>query len=373
MTNSAQNKYEIFANLSRELTDLIKNLEKELKDKLNLGPNAPEVSKPLVKTPVEPGKTLGYKIGNRLGSFWNKISRPSLKEYSEYMGAIDALYEELIKENFNILSENYSQLSPIIDKFKVDFIKTLIKYQNVLKPEEEKEIKAADQAQKTADQAEIKKTGAPDTTVSAEEGEKLSDEVNELKPKIKQSVSEVLRDDMQTEEIDAGYFSDGSIDPKYFGKILEWLVLSNVDIQDEESVKANLKSRGYTAGNFVSLLQHSYSQDEIKNIIFKIENKKLIIPNGIDGVAKAYEELINSNIKEAKSLFHEINITLDDEKSKKEVLSSLAGMQDPQLRDRILFTILSVFTGEDMHKMVSKLVEENPKLPDLLKSVKSVK
>ena len=371
MTNPVQNKYEIFASLSRELTDLIKNLEKELKDKLNVGPNAPAASKPLVKTPVEPGKTLGYKIGNRLGSFWNRLSRPSLKEYSEYMGVVDALYGELIKENFNILSEDYNQASPIIDKFKVDFIKVLVKYQNILKPEAEKEITSADQAQRKADQEEIKKTGAPDTTVSAEEGKKLSDEIGELKPKIKQSVSEVLKDDMQTEEIDAGYFSDGGIDPKYFGKILEWLVLSNVDIQDEEKVTANLKSRGYRAGNFVSLLQHSYSQDEIKNIIFKIENKKLIIPNGIDGVIKAFEELISSNIKEAKSLFHEINILIDDEKSKKEALSSLAGMQDPQIRDRIEFTILSIFTEEDMHNMVSKLVEENPKLPDLLKSVKS--
>ena len=43
-------------------------------------------------------------------------------------------------------------------------------------------------------------------------------------------------------------------------------------------------------------------------------------------------------------------------------------MQDPQMRDRILFTILSIFTEEDLHNMVSKLIDQNPKLPELLKS-----
>lgn len=325
-------KYEIFLNLSRELINLIKELESDLKTKL--AQNQSNATGTAVASSNPSDKTLGYKVGERLRSFWDKVSRPSLKEYCEYLETIDQLANELIINYFgDLMIEQYNVISPIIDKFKINFSKILLKYQNI--------IKSSTDIENSKDSAA---TGVPDT-ISAGETEELLGEVEKIKPKIEKSVQDILTSSIRTEEINPSDFENGRVKPESFGKVLEWLISRQVDIKNEASVSNQLKGYNYTANNFVSLLNHTFNKSQLDQLIFELENKNKLIHGGVDKVVEKFVEIIKSkNDKEEIKKFINIIIqSIDDENSMKDVLNSIADASDEHINDeqRVIFTILN--------------------------------
>lgn len=160
-------RYQIFHDLSMEVAKLIANLEIELRNKLNSAPTASGSA--FKDQSVSQGGASGKKwtwpkwkglrgFGNWLWTgkaesvlnFYNK-KRPTLKEYVENEKKIDEIFQEIIKENFNLnLNEQYDQISEIFDKFKKDFFEILKKYAALITKEQEKEeIEKSELAQKS--------------------------------------------------------------------------------------------------------------------------------------------------------------------------------------------------------------------------------
>jgi hypothetical protein len=317
--------YQIFLNLSKELIDLIKNLEIDLKNKL------PQIANQ-EQQPKTPNNTLGYRIKENLKSFWNKLTKPSLKEYCEYLETIDQLSDEIIIEHFgNIMVEQFDLISPIIDKFKIDFSKTLLKYQNI--------VRSTSDAQEVE---EIKKTGAPDT-IDPGHVEQLSDQITKIKPIIIKSIQNILNTNVQIEEINPSDFEKGQVKPESFGKVLEYLIRKNIDVRNETEIANELKGYSYT-GNFASLLNHAYSsKHEIDDLIFEIENKNKIIPGGVDKVAAKITEIIEGkNIQEIEQFMKEIMQSIKDEASSNDAINAISSAPDEHVTDeqRVLFSIL---------------------------------
>jgi hypothetical protein len=148
-------KFKVFKDLSKDIALLIKNLENNLKNRLNQNkPSSTTSNDNLSKS----------ALGSRLRKIWPfkgvlEGHRASLSAYLEYKNNLNKFLDEIVLENTGKINliEQYDQISDIIDKFKLDALNIFTKYSKQLQPEYDKE---------RADY--IKRTEVPDS-VSDEE------------------------------------------------------------------------------------------------------------------------------------------------------------------------------------------------------------
>lgn len=142
-------KFKIFRDLITDIALLIKNLEQNLKIKLNQNkPSNSSFKDDLAKS----------ALGSRIKKIWpfkgfSEDCRPSLYDYLDHNNNINKFLDEIVLENTGRINliEQYDQIADIINKFKIDASGIFRKYSQQLQPEYDRERENF-----------IKNTGIPD-------------------------------------------------------------------------------------------------------------------------------------------------------------------------------------------------------------------
>lgn len=296
MDNTSFQKYPIFSNLTKDIVELIKKLEIDLKRVL--GNNAP--------------KTQDIKKGSlfsKINSFWPfkyfSKKNPSLKEYVEYNEKTNKIIEEILVENLgNVILEEYNLISPIIDKFKLDFRNIIHKYadklENELKDdvEKSKSTKPASPYSRYTDPTVGKvETGARSSGGSgAGEGTGLDElegdtddnpvditpdeDIEKSQSDQNQILNRIFSVNFDNEfEPRKEHIDNGNIKKEFFPNFLNWLIHNGIDIKNEDQVKNKLENINYnpTDSFYENLLIIANRDEELaNNLILRTKHKDIV-------------------------------------------------------------------------------------------------
>jgi hypothetical protein len=295
-------KFKIFKDLSKDIALLIKNLENNLKNRLNQNkPSSATSNDNLSKS----------ALGSRLRKIWPfkgvlEGHRASLSDYLEYKTNLNKFLDEIVLENTGKINliEQYDQISDIIDKFKLDALNIFTKYSKQLQPEYDKE---------RADY--IKRTEVPDP---------VSDE--EIRAAHKSAVASSSKeiqdknDKTEHENLDLS---------------METLIKNGVvNFDDKESIK--------------KVLGDNFNEDfliKLKNYAKKMHNEKKLESGGIneDMITPEWFAVINKSKENTEEFAKNWPLAQISEEEYKEFIKKLLLKKSEQMSDveRLQYTLLT--------------------------------
>lgn len=261
-------KFKIFRDLITDIALLIKNLEQNLKIKLNQNkPSNSSLKDNLAKS----------TLGSRIKKIWPfrgvfEAHRASLSDYLEYNNNINKFLDEIVLESTGRVNliEQYDQIADIINKFKIDASGIFRKYSQQLQPEYDRERENF-----------IKNTGIPDPVSDRE----IEDAHKSRSDNPRDFAYEPSSEEAQDESV---------------GLLISKLIEHDTDIDNKDLVKKVLgddfnediwnKIKNYDILDAIKL----YSPKIIKPEIIKIEEGgkvKKVVSNWTELFNKYKEEL----------------------------------------------------------------------------------
>ena len=292
-------KFKIFRDLITDIALLIKNLEQNLKIKLNQNkPSNSSLKDNLAKS----------TLGSRIKKIWPfrgvfEAHRASLSDYLEYNNNINKFLDEIVLESTGRVNliEQYDQIADVINKFKIDASGIFRKYSQQLQPEYDRERENF-----------IKNTGIPDP---------VSDK--EIEDAHKSRSSSPLPTDSGKEK--QKEFEDN------IENLFKILIEKDIDPFNVEEIKEalgekftddlwlNIDNYAKKNNNLIFEFIKKYSPKIIKPEVIKrpdSEGKtKLIVPNWQEIVSKNKEEFYNNwPMKEGKKI-EDIFEKIEDKKA----------------------------------------------------------
>ena len=311
-------KFKIFRDLITDIALLIKNLEQNLKIKLNQNkPSNSSLKDNLAKS----------TLGSRIKKIWPfrgvfEAHRASLSDYLEYNNNINKFLDEIVLENtgkFNLI-EQYDQIADIINKFKIDASCIFRKYSQQLQPEYDRERENF-----------IKNKGIPDpvSDKEIEDAHRASSGVGDSVARNKTEIGDDLVE-----------------------KLLTFLIKKDLNLdRDEEEINKELANFGianYQLGNLLSRIRN-YDVNKKWNIIK--ENSPKIIKGG----KEKWQEVVNKNFEEFMKNWPNNN------EDPSEVLDKLNYKKANQMSDleKLQYTLISHYEEEEFDEFLS-VVRDHP-------------
>lgn len=346
MTTSSTDldKYQLFHDLSTEVAKLIADLEVQLKQKMSKSASSTFSG----ATTTQKSKPLTYKIGQGLRSFWSGLSKksesnlPSLKEYIAYNESINNLINIILEERN--LFEQYEDIADIINKFKNDFRNTIKKYADILEPGYHTE------------KVQATKTHGTPYDVSEKDIEK-HDEMNAYASIVRKHIHRVQKPDYESKMSDER-FENGQIKPGSFADVLAWLIDSNINISNESEIDNALKKYGYTANNLISTLNYLYpKKEDIKYLYKAIRDRKINIPNSIEGIKKEFTNLTKAEMHEVLDQLDTIGDSGDVVSELNDAINKLSQEENLKNSDKVFYNIIKNYLVFDEENELSPEAE----------------
>ena len=344
MTTASTNldKYQLFHDLSTEVAKLIADLESQLKQRMSKSASAqPQKTRPL-----------SYRVGQGLRSFWSgatgksESSLPSLRDYIEYNESINDIINITLQEiNINLF-EQYDTISDIVDKFKNDFRSIIKKYSNILEPEYHASKVQA-----------VKTHGSPYEASPKDEEEQSKMEKN-YKNIIRRHIHRIQKPDYES-KISADYFEKGERKPDYFVEVLAWLIDSNIDISNESKVNEALKKYGFTANNFLSILNYVYPRKEdVKTLYSNVRNRKINIPNSIQGIKKEFSALRKEEMENVLNQLEQIKESGNEIDELHDAIDKLSQEENLDPVDKVFYNIIKNYLVFDEENELKPMIKD---------------
>lgn len=323
-------KYKLYQGLTNDISLLIKKLEADINNIVKYSSD------------TKPIDSSGAK---KLRSFWPfkelwVKERPTLKQYLEFKNNIDKIIDEIIFENINII-ESYDQVSSIIQKFKSDFYNIIKKYAEILQKDYDEDKKKF-----------IVSTGSPDDVSAAdiEKSQKTTATIN--RSAVESSITRIIKEKQKnTDSVNNNWFANGEIKEEFFGEVLEFLLINDIEAQNEKEIKQKLGNNYTPVKSFYTrLLEVFGSKEKISKVEARIANKDIIIGSSGE-ILKLYQKLVEKG-ESAKEIYNSILALDQDEDQRKEILNFAKNRQLMSDVDESQIFFTNIVMNDDLRKQV---------------------